>query len=539
MNFSTVGKLICGDEAPTFLGQFDFSTAPLLLFYAYIPIIIVSAIIGLYIFNKDRKSLRGKLLLTVLSFFILWVVDILIQWVASYHTVIMFAWQLNAFFEVGLYLAALYFAFVFTNQKDLPFLGKLTLWALGLAVIIMIPTKLNIYSYDIQNCEGIIGPLWYAMYFFEPAIITALTYIGFVAARKEKDSMVHSQIVLFTTGFVFFLLTFYASNLYGQLTRTYEFNLWGPIGMVVFSIFLGYMDVKFHSFNMKLIATEALVWGLVILIGSQFFFIKASINFILNGFTFIAAMILGYFLIRTVKREIEAKEALKIMIERLEDTTNLITHQIRGVFTRTKVGLSMLIDGGFGPVTPQLLGVMNPMLQSQEIGLTEVETFLQAQKVEAGIQYDRKPIDLKAVVLEISAQEKPRAEAKGLQFEVQIDAGDFKLNGDQVYLTQVIANLIDNAIRYTQKGSIKLHLSRKGDRIVYSVQDSGVGIKDEDKAKMFTKYGHGTGSREINPSSSGLGLYIVKGIVIGHGGDIRFETSVGKETTFIVELPVK
>jgi signal transduction histidine kinase len=298
--------------------------------------------------------------------------------------------------------------------------------------------------------------------------------------------------------------------------------------------------VKFKTFNTKVVATEALVWGLVTLIGSQFFFIKMPINFILNGVTFIAAIIFGYFLIQSVKHEIKAKEDLKITNERLEDTTSLITHQIRGVFTRTKAGLSTIVDGVFGPVSTQQQNIMNQMLQSQENGLTEVETFLQAQKVESGsIQYDRKPFDVKIVVEEISAQEKPRAEAKGLQFEVTIDAGEYLISGDAVYLTQVIANLIDNAIRYTGQGSIKVHLSRNDDKILYSVKDTGAGIKDEDKAKMFTKYGHGANSRSINPSSSGLGLYIVKGIVDGHGGKIWYESEVNKGTTFFVELPVK
>jgi signal transduction histidine kinase len=540
MIFSDFGSKICSGEYPSVLGLFDFATAPQLLFYAYVPIAIVSALIGIYIYAQDRKSLRNRFLLYFLLCFIFYIVNELIQWLASYHGVLMFAWQLTSIFEISLYLSSAYFAYVFVSGKDLPFPGKLALSTIAFVVIALIPTRLNIVSYDVTECEGINGPLWMFIQIIEPIIILSITVICLRSTWREPDKKRRSENLTFTFGFVFFLLTFYASVLYGNLIREYIYNLWGAIGLSVFFLFLGYIMVKFKTFNTKVVATEALVWGLVTLIGSQFFFIKMPINFILNGVTFIAAIIFGYFLIQSVKHEIKAKEDLKITNERLEDTTSLITHQIRGVFTRTKAGLSTIVDGVFGPVSTQQQNIMNQMLQSQENGLTEVETFLQAQKVESGsIQYDRKPFDVKIVVEEISAQEKPRAEAKGLQFEVTIDAGEYLISGDAVYLTQVIANLIDNAIRYTGQGSIKVHLSRNDDKILYSVKDTGAGIKDEDKAKMFTKYGHGANSRSINPSSSGLGLYIVKGIVDGHGGKIWYESEVNKGTTFFVELPVK
>src|SRR3989338_7268934 len=104
MNFNTFGSLICGEETPSFLGIFDFSTAPPFLFYSYVPIMIASILIGFYIYFKDKKSLQSKLFLSVIVFFVLWVLNVLVQWVASYHTLLMFAWQLTAIFEVGLFL---------------------------------------------------------------------------------------------------------------------------------------------------------------------------------------------------------------------------------------------------------------------------------------------------------------------------------------------------------------------------------------------------------------------------------------------------
>ena len=108
---------LCHDAVPGFLGLFDLSIAPSLLFYSYIPIITASATIGFYVFYKDKRSLKSRLLLTVTLFFVLWVINILVQWVGAYNTVIMLGWQLTAIFEVGMFLTTAYFVRVFLYEK--------------------------------------------------------------------------------------------------------------------------------------------------------------------------------------------------------------------------------------------------------------------------------------------------------------------------------------------------------------------------------------------------------------------------------------
>ena len=106
MNF--LGGL-CADGLPSFLWIFNLSVAPPLLFYSYIPIIIASTIIGFFVFFADKRSLQGTLFLSTTLFFVLWVINILVQWVAAYHSVIMFAWQITAVLETGIFFSALYF----------------------------------------------------------------------------------------------------------------------------------------------------------------------------------------------------------------------------------------------------------------------------------------------------------------------------------------------------------------------------------------------------------------------------------------------
>ncbi len=538
-----MNTIICPDSVPSFLRFFDLSVAPPLLFYAYIPAIIVALFFGFYILKKDNYSLQSKLLLGIAVSFSIWVLNLIFQWTISYVKIDMFSWQITPFFEILIPILSIYFAYVFLNKKDIPLSAKIIFSFLVFTLAITIPTKFNTLSFDYQNCQANYGDVYYHfVYIFELLAIFIVDYLcikKYLRTSKE-DTTTKKQAVILAIGSTLFLTIFFLSNILGEFTKTYQINLFGPMGILVFIGFMTFMIVRYGLFQIKLIATQALVLGISILIGSQLLSPSNIIDEVVTASTLVAFLIAGLYLIRSVKHEIEAKEALKIANERQAETTSLITHQIRGVFTTTKAGLSAVIDGSYGPIPQNLMDVMKHMFKSQEDGVIEVQTFLQAQKIESGtVQYDFKPFDLKTLVEELSAKEKPRADSKSLEYEVRINNEDYVIEGDRVYLTQLVDNFIDNAIRYTEKGSIKIQLSRKPDSVLYSVKDSGVGIKEEDKDKIFTKYGHGTDSRKINSDSSGLGLYIVKGIVVGHGGKIWYETEIGKGTTFFAEIPIK
>lgn len=522
------------------------SNVPSFLYYSHLTAILTAIIFAIILIPRVRESLPVKLFLATIFFFTVWTVIDLPLWALNRPDIDLFLWSLQVLTELFMYVSAFYFAYVFIAQKDLKFLWKIGLVILLIPVIVLLPTSYLFPGVDISSCVISENPLLnfsftYGIEILLSFLILFVSFLGISTQPRRKK-----EVILFTTGLIVFLIAFSSGNIVGSLTEDWNSAQAGLFGMPVFIAFLTYTVVKFKTFNVKLIATQALVAGITVLIGARLFYSTTTSGTILSAATLVAFLISGFFLIKSVKGEIEQREhaeklakELKIVNEMQADTTSLITHQIRGVFTNTKSGLANIIEGSCGLMSPELMTVMDSMFKSQVEGVKTVETFLQAQKIESGtIQYDKKYFDLKAVVEQISTEEKPRVDSKGLQYEVHIDSGDYMFNGDQVYLTQVIANLIDNAIRYTEKGSITVQLSKKADSVLYSVKDSGIGIPDEDKEKMFTKYGHGKDSRKINADTAGLGLYIVKGIVVGHGGKIWYETEVGKGTTFFVELPV-
>src|SRR3989339_134900 len=546
-------QIMCSDAIPGFLNFFDFSIAPTLLFYSYIPIIIIALFLSFFIFFKNRYSLQSKLLLMITLSFSVWAFDQIVQWTAIYVSAVHFSWQIIVLFEMLVFIFTLYFTAVFLNKKDINFKYKLLLGAVFLPIVIFLPTNLNINSFDLQQCQSNYGFLWEYIYIFEVSSIVIMMYMFYKKFRSlAKGDSFKKQIVILATGIFLFLGMFTATNILGDSLLVYEFNLIGPIGMVAFVALLAFMIVKFKTFNIKLIATQALVWGLVALIGSQFFFIKVATNFILNGVTFIGIIIFGQFLIKSVKKEIEQKEELAKLNINLEDLlkqreslVHLVTHKVKGSFTRSKYIFAGILDGTFGDVSSEVKKCAEQGLQSDNVGIQTVDLVLNAANLEKGtVKYEMRTIELKELVEKTILEKKVSAEAKGLKIETEIKNDAYNVIGDAVWLKEVMNNLVENSIKYTREGTIKIGLEKKSapsaggkSKILFYVKDTGVGITPEDKKDLFTEGGRGKESVKINIDSTGYGLYSVKLIVEAHKGKVWAESEgAGKGSTFWVEL---
>ena len=114
------------------------------------------------------------------------------------------------------------------------------------------------------------------------------------------------------------------------------------------------------------------------------------------------------------------------------------------------------------------------------------------------------------------------------------------LDGDEEKIRRhVIRNIIDNSIKYTPHGSVRVNLGRDGSKMHLVISDTGVGITPEDMKHLFTEGGHGKDSIKVNVHSTGYGLFIAKQIVEAHGGKIWADSDgEDKGSRFIIELPI-
>jgi signal transduction histidine kinase len=154
------------------------------------------------------------------------------------------------------------------------------------------------------------------------------------------------------------------------------------------------------------------------------------------------------------------------------------------------------------------------------------------------MRLDREKMSLAAIVKETSHRLEPMAAKRGQSISLSLDdSGD--MYADKSKLRQVIYNLLDNAIKYTQDGGkIGISVTRLGRDIVLTVSDDGPGVKPEHLPHVFDRFYRIDKARSRDSGGTGLGLSIVRQIVLLHGGSIRAVSEEGKGSSFIVELPI-
>jgi signal transduction histidine kinase len=381
------------------------------------------------------------------------------------------------------------------------------------------------------------------------------------AYRKEQSPEHKKQIRLFAVGMTVMLTSFFVSNFYGELTRVYEFNLWGPLGVLIFFIVLGYLVVRYHTFNIKLFGTQALVFLIAIFISAKFFYSTTPLDITLNTATLVAFLVSAVFLIRSVRAEIQQKNKLQELADQLEQSNenlehaneklqsvdklkteflSLASHQLRTPLTAIKGYSSMLVEGSFGKLDPKVEEPIKRIYTSAQGLVSIVEDLLNVSKIEqGGMKYEIMPTDLVPLVQSLYNEMQIPAQSKNIIFGIDIPK-DQKIiaNIDPTKLKQVFLNLADNSIKYTQTGgTITVSLKRLDDTIEFAVKDNGIGISPETKAKLFGKFARGEGGK-MNTGGSGLGLYLAQQIARAHKGDIVIESDgLGKGSTFKVVLP--
>jgi signal transduction histidine kinase len=236
----------------------------------------------------------------------------------------------------------------------------------------------------------------------------------------------------------------------------------------------------------------------------------------------------------------DANESLRNLLRQRESLVHLVTHKVKGSFTRSKYIFAEMLEGTFGEISPVLKGMAEKGLDSDNQGIETVDLVLNAANLQTGtVKYEMKLIDFKEIVDHVIVDMKKPIESKGLKLEINISEGKYNTSGDSFWLKEVVHNLVDNSLKYTKEGSIKVNLENKDGKILLGVKDTGVGITDEDKQNLFKEGGRGQNSVKVNVDSTGYGLFSVKLIVDAHKGRVWAESDgQGKGSSFFVELPI-
>jgi PAS domain S-box-containing protein len=238
--------------------------------------------------------------------------------------------------------------------------------------------------------------------------------------------------------------------------------------------------------------------------------------------------------LRDVTHEVEAERA------KSEFVSN-VSHELRRPLTAIKGYSDLLLFNAIGPLNDQQEHFLS-IVQDNANRLVELANdLLDISHIETGrMELDIQPIKLDEIIREVAEVMRPRCEERDIHLAVNIDRNVGVVMGDKGRLAQVITNLIKNASYTTPRGGhIKVGLSRSGNVARVDVSDTGPGMSQEEKVKVFQRF-----YRVNNPSISkvagtGLGMPIAKMLVGMHGGFLRVESELGQGSTFTVVLPLQ
>jgi signal transduction histidine kinase len=243
--------------------------------------------------------------------------------------------------------------------------------------------------------------------------------------------------------------------------------------------------------------------------------------------------------VEATKELINAYKELKKLDESKTEFLSLASHQLRTPLSTIKGYLSMILEGDYGPISEEVKEAVKTVYQSNERLIGLVNDLLNVTRIEAGkLEYNPTLSDLEKLIKEVTEEMKLPAKKKNLKIEVFVEKLP-KFNFDPEKIRQVLINLLDNAIKYTEKGKITVIAKTQNSNVRVEVKDTGIGISRERLNSLFQWFSRGRGVYRLESGGFGLGLYIAKKIIEKAKGKIWAESEgEGKGSTFIFTLPI-
>jgi signal transduction histidine kinase len=242
----------------------------------------------------------------------------------------------------------------------------------------------------------------------------------------------------------------------------------------------------------------------------------------------------------------ERTQALTIANEKLEEASKLKSQFLANVNHELRTPVSAIIGYGRlvlreteGQISQLQRENLQDLLHNAERLLSQIDSLLDFAKIEAGkIEVRVEPVSVEELIRGAISTVEPTLKNGDVRLIQEIAPGIPALNTDREKLRQIILNLLDNAVKFTERGEIKISASQQNGWFRLAVSDPGVGIGKENLTKIFEEFHQGDRSSNKKYKGTGLGLAIVKKFVNLLGGEVGVESEVGKGSVFTVTLPL-
>ncbi len=415
---------------------------------------------------------------------------------------------------------------------------------------------------NLPNNRQLVYGAYYPFYFMHFFLYMGIGLFHlFIKSYRYTEKLKRQQIKIIFWGVLIPLVFAGIINMVLAALGNFTYAWTGPIFLLIVVCFITYAIVKLQFLDLKVVAAEifAVLLSLISLV--EIFSANSVGEIVGRIIIFIITLVFAIFLVRAVLQEVRRREEMEILTMRLQKTTkqlknankkleqldqakseflSIASHQLRTPLTVIKGYISMILEGSFGRVPKIIRLNLEKVYASSERLISLVESLLNISRIEAGrLELDVKPTNIAVIAQSLVNDFKFKAQEKKLDLEYYSDGKIPKVMADPIKIKEVISNLIDNAIKYTEKGEIIVDLHVESQSVVVSCQDSGHGIDPEDLPKLFNKFVRGKGMMQIHTEGTGLGLYFARKLIENMGGRIWAESpGLNQGSKFSFSLPL-
>ncbi|MDD5432514.1 MAG: HAMP domain-containing sensor histidine kinase [Candidatus Omnitrophica bacterium] len=238
------------------------------------------------------------------------------------------------------------------------------------------------------------------------------------------------------------------------------------------------------------------------------------------------------------RRNVQLEAELKKVDQLKTDFISVVSHELRTPLSIIKEGISLVSDGIPGKINKEQEEILETANSNIDRLARIIDNLLDIAKIESGkIVLRKELVNICALVERVVSSFKLNLIDKNLELRTNFPKKELIVYADAGRITQVVINLIGNALKFTQKGFIEVNIEEKEGVVEFSVIDSGQGIINDDLLKVFSKFQQFERSTGEGTKGTGLGLSIAKGLIEMHNGKIWAESEHGKGSKFTFSLP--
>ncbi len=450
-----------------------------------------------------------------------------------------------------------FFTLVFPENKKIPLWLQLFIVLENLAIISIIlhPTWMIRGVQIVKDAEDVI--LWGPLYFVYVNHISLYFLAGFVTLfrkMRKASGVLHKQIATILTGYFVAANLAMTTNLILPWFGYFELNWIGQFFSTLVAAFTTYAILKHKLLNIKVLATESFILLLNLFLFFQFILSGSPVEFAVNALLLFAVMVISYLTIRSVAKEVERRREVTELAESLEKANlrllkldkqkteflSIASHQLRTPLSIIKGYIELISDGAYGKPTRKMKKILGDIDSSNERLVKLVDDFLNISRIEQGrTKYIFEYNDLAETIDGAVKELQEKAEEKDMQIEWKKE-DECSIFMDEEKIRHVVFNFVDNAIKYSTEGVVKVFLEHDGVDVTVRVVDDGIGFKKADGANFFQKFYRGENVKNTNVNGTGLGIYVCKMFIDAHSGKVWAKSpGLGKGSEFGFTIPIE